>query len=96
MEKAVNTFEELEEICNKTGKTIFEITQKYEAALAETSVDEVRAVVKKSLDAMKHSISSGLKSKEMSISGMCGDDCDRLQKRFFRSGSLAMLYSRLP
>lgn len=82
MTKIINTFEDLKKECQTSAKKIFEITQEYEADLAECSVAEIRSVVKKSLDAMKEAIQTGLKSKEMSISGMCGDDCDRLQKRF--------------
>lgn len=82
MEKSLNSFKELQDACEKSEKEIYEITQKYEAELAGMSVEEIRAIVKKSLDAMKDAIKSGLNCKEMSISGMCGDDCDRLQKRF--------------
>ena len=88
MLKSLNTFNELREICEKSGKTIWEVTLSSEAELAETSEEEIRAIVKKSLDAMKEAITSGLKSKELSISGMCGDDCDRLQKRFLSEHSL--------
>lgn len=84
----INTFEELQNACNASGKKIYEITQEYEAELAETTVPEIRAIVKKSLDAMKDAIKTGLKSNEMSISGMCGDDCDRLQKRFNQEKSI--------
>lgn len=88
MVKSLNTFNELKDACEKSGKKIWEVTLKYEAELAETSEEEIRSVVKKSLDAMKEAIKSGLKSKEMSISGMCGDDCDRLQKRFLSEHAL--------
>ena len=88
MLKSLNTFNELREICEKSGKTIWEVTLSSEAELAETSEEEIRAIVKKSLDAMKEAITSGLKSKELSISGMCGDDCNRLQKRFLSEHSL--------
>lgn len=88
MLKSLNTFNELREICEKSGKTIWEVTLSSEAELAETSEEYIRAIVKKSLDAMKEAITSGLKSKELSISGMCGDDCDRLQKRFLSEHSL--------
>ncbi len=88
MVKSLNTFKELKDACKKSGKKIWEVTLSYEAELAETSEKEVRIIVKKSLDAMKEAIKSGLKSKEMSISGMCGDDCDRLQKRFLSEHAL--------
>lgn len=88
MEKNISTFKELKEICDKTGKPIWEIIQTQEAEFAEVSTDEIRRLVKRSLDAMKESIKAGLKSKEMSISGMCGDDCDKLQKRFENTHAL--------
>ena len=88
MEKSISTFEELKAVCEKNGKQIWEIVQVQEAEFAEVSVDEIRRLVKRSLDAMKESIKSGLKSKEMSISGMCGDDCDRLQRRFEKGNRL--------
>ncbi len=88
MEKNISTFKELKEICDKTGKPIWEIIQTQEAEFAEVSADEIRRLVKRSLDAMKESIKAGLNSKEMSISGMCGDDCDKLQKRFENTHAL--------
>ena len=88
MEKNISTFKELREVCEKTSKLIWEVIQAQEAEFAEVPPEEIRRLVKRSLDAMKESIQSGLKSKEMSISGMCGDDCDRLQKRFNSQSSL--------
>lgn len=86
MEKTISTFEELKNICNDI--TIYEAAQLREAELSEISVAEFRSKVKKSLDAMKEAIKNGLKSHEMSISGICGDDCERLQKRFLRHHAL--------
>lgn len=88
MEKNISTFKELREACEKTSKLIWDVIQAQEAEFAEVPPEEIRRLVKRSLDAMKESIQSGLKSKEMSISGMCGDDCDRLQKRFNSQSSL--------
>lgn len=88
MEKSINTFEELERVCESTGRKIYEVTQKYEAALAEISEQEFRKLVKRSLDAMKEAIKNGLNSTEMSISGMCGDDCNRLQKGYENQSAL--------
>ena len=88
MEKNISTFKELREVCEKTSKLIWEVIQAQEAEFAEVPPEEIRRLVKRSFDAMKESIQSGLKSKEMSISGMCGDDCDRLQKRFNSQSSL--------
>ncbi len=86
--KSLNTFKELREACLQDNKTIYEISQEYEAILGDATVEEVRKVVKKSLDAMKDAIKTGLKCKEMSISGMCGDDCVRLQERFLKTNAL--------
>ena len=86
MEKTISTFEELENICQDLS--IYEAAQLREAETAEISVVEFRAKVKRSLDAMKEAIRNGLNSKEMSISGMCGDDCQRLQNRYKKEQSL--------
>jgi len=88
MAKSLNTFKELKETCLSQNKSIWEVTLEYEAELAETTISDIRTTVKRSLDAMKEAIKTGLLSKEMSISGMCGDDCDRLQKRFLVENSL--------
>jgi len=65
MAKSLNTFNELKDACISRNKAIWEVTQEYEAELAETSVEEIRKIVKKSLDAMKGAIKTGLNSKEM-------------------------------
>lgn len=88
MAKSLNTFKELKETCLSQNKSIWEVTLEYEAELAETTISDIRTTVKRSLDAMKEAIKTGLLSKELSISGMCGDDCDRLQKRFLVENSL--------
>ena len=88
MIKNVNSFEQLRDICEFKNKHIWEYAIEREAELAEVTTEEMRTTVKKSLDAMKDAIKSGLNSKEMSISGMCGDDCYRLQKRFAVRGAL--------
>ena len=88
MAKSLNTFKELKETCLSQNKSIWEVTLEYEAELAETTISDIRTTVKRSLEAMKEAIKTGLLSKEMSISGMCGDDCDRLQKRFLVENSL--------
>ena len=86
MEKNINirTFEDLYNACEKYEKTIYEISQEREAELAEVSIPEVRIEVKRSIDAMREAIQNGLHSDKMSVSGMCGDDCVRLQKGFER------------
>lgn len=86
MEKTISTFDELKTACKNLK--IYEAAQIREAEFAEISVTEFREKVKKSLEAMKDAINNGLKSKEMSISGMCGDDCYKLQQRFQNHHSL--------
>lgn len=88
MTKNITTFKELLDYCNQKQKRIYELSQEKEAFLLDTTVEKVREKAKKSLDAMKDAIKTGLKSDEMSISGQCGDDCKRLQKRFETKSSL--------
>lgn len=82
MKTNINTFKELLETCKKRQKKIYEIAQEKEAFLLDTNEAEIRKKVKKTLDAMKNAIKTGLNSNQLSISKQCGDDCERLQKRF--------------
>lgn len=83
MEKRIiSTFRQLYYECKEGGKTIYEVAQEREADLNDISVADVRNIVKKSLDAMKEAIKNGLKSQELSRSGLCGNDCVKLLKRF--------------
>ena len=86
--KNITTFEELYNTCTAQSQTIWQNAQLRESETAENTVAGFRSIVKKSLDAMKEAIRTGLKSREMSISGMCGDDCSRLKERFQTNGAL--------
>lgn len=78
----INTFEQLKNECILRNKKIYEIAQENIATEEEITVDEVRAFVNRTLFAMKEAIQSGLKSKELSLSGMCGQDCHKVQVKF--------------
>ncbi len=78
----INTFEQLHEICISKNKKIYEIAQENMAQQAEISIEEVRAFTNRSLFAMKEAIQSGMSSRELSMSGMCGQDCYKVQQRY--------------
>lgn len=78
----INTFEQLREICISTNKKIYEVAQENMAHQAEISTDEVRSFTNRSLFAMKEAIQSGMASRELSISGMCGQDCYKVQQYY--------------
>lgn len=82
MKKDIRTFSDLLLICGQQKQNVFELIEEREAFLLDISVDQVRLKVKNSLDAMKNAIRIGLQSNEKSISKQCGDDCEKLQKRF--------------
>lgn len=82
MKKNINTFQDLLSICGQDKKKIYEIAQERESFLLDIDIEQVRLKVKKSLNAMKNAIKVGLQSNEKSISKQCGDDCEKLQKRF--------------
>ncbi len=84
----ISTFEDLYNECENSSKTIWQIAQEKEAENEEISIEEFRQNVKKSLDAMKEAIKKGLSSNEMSISGMCGDDCSKLQASYSNKKAL--------
>lgn len=84
----IKTFDELKKLTELTNQKIYEVAEETEAKSLEISVQEVRNRVKVHLDAMKEAIKRGLKSNEVSISKMCGDDCKKLIKRYEKKSSL--------
>lgn len=82
MDISINTFEQLKNACLSLNKRIYEVAQENMASESDISVDEVRSFVNKSLFAMKEAIQTGMASKELSMSGMCGQDCYRVQNRY--------------
>jgi len=88
MKKNITTFSDLLLLCGQEKKSVYELAQERECFLKDADIDKVRAKVKKSLDAMKDAIKAGLKSNEKSISKQCGDDCEKLLKRFGAHKSL--------
>ena len=82
MELNINTFEQLKEACISRNKQIYEIAQENMAMESDMAVELVRTFAAKSLYAMKEAIQSGMASKELSMSGMCGKDCFKVQKRY--------------
>lgn len=78
----ISTFEQLHEECISKNKKIYEIAQENMAEEGEITVEQVRVFANKSLFAMKEAIQTGMASKELSMSEMCGQDCYRLQKRY--------------
>ena len=78
----INTFEQLLDKKKKKNKKIYEIAQENAAEEADITVEQVRVFTNKTLFAMKEAIQSGMASKELSMSEMCGQDCHRLQKRY--------------
>ncbi|MBQ8460375.1 L-serine ammonia-lyase, iron-sulfur-dependent, subunit alpha [bacterium] len=82
MDTNINTFEQLLSVCISNNKGIYEIAQENMANSADISIEEVRAFTARSLFAMKEAIQSGMASKESSMSGMCGQDCHKVQQRF--------------
>lgn len=88
MEYSINTFEKLLHACEQENKKIYEIMQEKEAFDFETSIECVRAKTLKNINAMKEAIVSGLTSKEMSFSGLCGDDTAKLKEKYKHSPAL--------
>lgn len=82
---SINTFRQLYYTCKEGNKAIYEAALDYEASQGEYSEYHVRLQAKKSLDAMKDAIKTGLTCTEPSPSGMSGDDCDKLQKTTVKS-----------
>lgn len=88
MEYSISTFEKLSAACKKENKKIYEIMQEKEAFDFETTVKAVRNKTLQNIIAMQNAIKNGLNSKEMSFSGLCGDDCSKLTEKFKTKPSL--------
>ncbi len=82
MNITINTFEQLFDICISNNKKIYEVAQENMAQDADISEENVRTFAMKSLFAMKEAIQTGMSSKELSMSGMCGQDCHRVQNYY--------------
>lgn len=80
MKHIINTFKQLYYTCKQENKCIYEIALDNEVLQGEYSEYQVRLQAKKSLDAMKEAIKTGLNCTEPSPSGMSGDDCSKMQK----------------
>ena len=85
---AILSFEDLRKKSIDENKPIYQIAEEEEAALSEITIDVVRLKVLEDLTAMKSAIKNGLKSTEKGISGWCGDDCDKLKKRYRNNQAL--------
>ncbi len=82
------TFEELIKGCSAENKKIYELIQEQEAQEVDVSVDEIREKVKINIETMRSTIKTGMCSTEKAISHWCGDDCEKLQKRYANKRAL--------
>ncbi len=82
------TFEELLSECKKNKQSIYEQAQAEEAFVQDLAVDYLRDIVYRNICAMKECIQNGIKSKELSKSGLSGGDCKKLQAHFKNSPAL--------
>ncbi len=88
MDINISTFEQLHNVCISYDKKIYEVAQEVMAEYADITVEQVRAFSNRTLFAMKEAINSGLNSKELSQSGMCGDDCYKVGLRYSKERSM--------
>ncbi len=96
MKNDYNTFNELLRSCGQVKKNIYELGVEKECFLLNKTKEEIYAQIDLTLCAMKEAIKNGLNSSEMSISGKCGDDCEKLQKRYEKTPALfGKLYEKI-
>lgn len=93
---SIATFDELRQAVIGQDKTIWELTQEEEAVNADVSVEEVRKEVLRHIVTMRETIKTGMGSTEKSVSEWCGDDCEKLIKRYSEHRSLfGKLYEKI-
>lgn len=74
----ITTFDELLKLSNKENKHIYSIMENNEAAFLEISIPGFRNNVLNILNTMKQAIKNGLNSKELSKSGLSGENANIL------------------
>ncbi len=93
---SITTFEELKQACKSQNKTIWEVTQEEEGVNSDIPVENVRLEVLKHIETMRETIKTGMESSEKSISNWCGDDCQKLIRRYSNQHSLfGTLYEKI-
>lgn len=93
---SITTFEELKQVCKSQNKTIWEVTQEEEGVNSDIPVENVRLEVLKHIKTMRETIKTGMNSSEKSISNWCGDDCQKLIRRYSNQHSLfGTLYEKI-
>lgn len=93
---SITTFEELKQACKSQNKTIWEVTQEEEGVNSDIPVGNVRLEVLKHIETMRETIKTGMESSEKSISNWCGDDCQKLIRRYSNQHSLfGTLYEKI-
>ena len=85
---AIISFEQLLNIAEETKRPIWQVALEEEASFTEISEDMIRIKTLETLVAMKEAVKNGLKSSEKSVSNWCGDDCEKLQKKYKEKNSL--------
>lgn len=84
----LSTFNDLKNECISQNKTIWELTQLEQAQTSDITIEEVRKTVLNHIEVMRETIKTGMASNEKSISNWCGDDCEKLIKRYSKHYAL--------
>ena len=80
--KKIETFENLLYYVKKENKKIWEIAQELHSFEFDIPIIKIREQTKKYLSSMKSAVDNGLKSDELSQSGMVGRDCAKLKEYY--------------
>ena len=73
---------ELQELCSREDKPIWEIMLLREMEYSEQTRDELFELMKDNLDTMMHSVRKGLSEHLRSLSGLTGGDAQKLRRRY--------------
>ena len=84
----LSTFNDLKNESISQNKTIWELTQLEQAQTSDITIEEVRKTVLNHIEVMRETIKTGMASNEKSISNWCGDDCEKLIKRYSKHNAL--------
>lgn len=86
--KIINTFEQLLDTANNENKKIYEVFLDQESQLSEKSIKTIREMMRENLQAMYWAIRHGMESSELSLSGLSGEDSNKIKTRYEKHDNL--------
>lgn len=86
----LDTFKKTLEYCKENNLQLFEAFQKETAHTQECTIYNVRDIMKSNLDVMYATVESGIKDRNLSVTGLSGDDSYIILERYSKETELPL------